>query len=314
MTGIEFMFRWVKSEKRLKDEKKLGDHIILDRPVEKIHYDENGVKVVTKAGKETKESIEIEAMYAISTIPLGVLQREPADVGYVTFDPPFPKDKLAAIKDFKMGNYEKIYVQFDTNFWGDKEVLMSVNIDRPPSESIMTWGLNLDIPKYFPGSKMLTFHCMGITARRIANETTEKLKQEVYDIMNQMFPGKATFPTNLVVTTWTIEPFSYGSWSAMPKRYGQPGFSKEEWSIVRRHEKMLFFAGEHTSYNYGFVHSAYQSGHDVAEDVLIAMGKAQPNNSTARKFCPTKMYDPVTPMPMPPMTPSTPPSPPRKMG
>ena len=63
--------------------------------------------------------------------------------GDVKFNPPFPPEKREAINEFEVGNYEKLYVQFPYNFWGKKEVLMSINLDRPPTESIMTWGLNL---------------------------------------------------------------------------------------------------------------------------------------------------------------------------
>ena len=111
---------------------KFQDKIFRDRPVKKVSYTGQGVRVETKPGKASEEMI-IEAQYAISTIPLGVLQK-----GDVEFVPPFPENKNNSIKRFKMVNYEKIYVTFPENFWGNKEVLFSINTDRPPSESIMT--------------------------------------------------------------------------------------------------------------------------------------------------------------------------------
>ena len=218
----------------------------------------------------------IEAQYAISTIPLGVLQK-----GDVEFDPPFLKQKLDCIKGFKMGNYEKIYVQFPENFWGDKEVLFSINTDRPPSESIMTWGLNLDIDKYFKNSKMLTFHSMGPTARRIVEQDPESTMKEVDVIMRKMFPGKAVNASNILVTNWTNDEYAYGSWSAMPDK-----FSKSNWSEVRKNEQRLYFAGEHTSSNYGFVHSAYQSGQQTAKEVFNDIKNIPKPPTTERQYCP----------------------------
>ena len=259
--------------------KKFIGKILKDRPVKKVSYSGQGVRVVTKPGKASDEMI-IEAQYAISTIPLGVLQK-----GIVEFDPPFSTDKNDSIKRFKMGNYEKIYVQFPENFWGDKEVLFSLNTDRPPSESIMTWGLNLDIDKYFKNSKMLTFHSMGPTARRIAEQDDEITKKEVNMIMRKMFPGKAVNASNILVTNWANEEYTYGSWAAMPEK-----FSKTDWSLVRQNEKRLYFAGEHTSSNYGFVHSAYQSGEQTAKEIYYEINNVPIPPTTVRKFCPGNIY------------------------
>ena len=259
------------------DEKaeKFKGKILKDRPVKKVSYSAKGVTVETKKGKDNVAMI-IEAQYAISTIPLGVLQK-----GDVEFVPPFSENKTNSIKRFKMVNYEKIYVQFPENFWGDKEVLFSINTDRPPSESIMTWGLNLDIEKYFKGSKMLTFHSMGPTARRIAKQHPDKTKEEVDVIMRQMFPSKAVNASNILVTNWTNDEYAYGSWSAMPEK-----FSKLDWSEVRKNEKRLYFAGEHTSSNYGFVHSAYQSGEQTAKEVYNDINNVSKPPPTERQYCP----------------------------
>ena len=261
------------------------DKIFKDRPVISITYHglpHGGVEVVAKQGNNTKDWLEIDAEYVISTIPLGVLQK-----GDVKFYPPFSPRKLNAIKGFKMGNYEKIYAQFPENFWGKKEVLFSINTGRPPSESIMTWGLNLDINKYFPGSRMLAFHLMGPTARKIAEQDKEKTKKEIDVIMKKMFGDDAKEASDILVTNWSIQPYTYGSWASMPERY-----RKLDWSLVRQNEGRLYFAGEHTSYNYGYVHSAYESGIKAAKDILEKIqNKDDAKNSTnIRRYCPGNMY------------------------
>ena len=246
----------------------------------KISYSNRGVTVLAKPGVKTEREIQIDADFAICTIPLGVLQKED-----VEFNPPFSNEKMDAINHFRMGNYEKIYAQFPYNFWGDKEVLMSVSLDVPPSGSIMTWGLNLDIDKYFKGSHMLTFHSMGSVCRNMAKQGYTETREKVYTMMKNMFGEKATYPSQILVTNWTYDPYSYGSWSHMPY-----GFSKLKWALVRKNEKRLYFAGEHTSYNYGFVHSAYQTGLKVAEDIYNIIFDVHESPSSQRQFCPTNMY------------------------
>ena len=68
------------------------------------------------------------------------------------------------------------------------------------------------------------------------------------------------------------------------------GYSKLKWQLVRKNEGRLFFAVEHTSYNYGFVHSAYETGKEVARQIYNDINGFDISPSTARKFCPTNMY------------------------
>ena len=98
--------------------------------------------------------------------------------------------------------------------------------------------------------------------------------------MRQMFPSKAVNASNILVTNWTNDEYAYGSWSAMPEK-----FSKSDWSEVRKNEKRLYFAGEHTSSNYGFVHSAYQSGVQTANEVLNDINNVSKPTTTERKYC-----------------------------
>lgn len=258
----------------------MEERVILDQPVTSITYSDQQVSIVTKNGDKKAGGLQILADYAICTIPLGVLQK-----GDVKFNPPFPPEKREAINEFEVGNYEKLYVQFPYNFWGKKEVLMSINLDRPPTESIMTWGLNLDNEKYFKGSNILSFHSMGSTGRRLARQDDHSTMKEVDTNMKRFFGDKAEPPIRIIKTNWTYDPYSYGSWSHMPYGYG-----KLKWQLVRKNEGRLYFAGEHTSYNYGFVHSAYQTGQDIAEKIYNSIAGVSSPSSSARKFCPSNMY------------------------
>ena len=131
---------------------KFAKNIMLNELVIGIDYSDEGVTVTTE-NSERNTVTTIKANYAICTLPLGVLKNP----GRLAFNPAFPQDKLGAINGYTMGNYAKIYVKFPQNFWGNNEVLMYVGKELPEN-SIVTWGLNLDHPKYFDGSKMLTFH------------------------------------------------------------------------------------------------------------------------------------------------------------
>ena len=235
-----------------------SNSIIFNQKVNKIKYSEEGVQVITEDGTK------IDADYAICTVSLGVLQNNS-----IKFDPDFDEKKQKAISRLEMGFYAKIYVTFPENFWGDDEVLMYVSEDQKPHESIMTWCLNLDHPKYFHGSKMLTCHSMGETAKRLESQTTAETTDEVNDIMEHAFRGVGAAERtveNIHVTSWSNNSLFYGAYSDVPVDVTQ-----EELDLVKKNVGRLYFAGEHTADNKGFVHSAYDSGKLVAEAIIADM-------------------------------------------
>jgi polyamine oxidase len=248
-------------------------NVLLNERVTKVNYSTGGVQIKSEKGTT------INADYVICTIPLGVLKTKD-----VIFEPPFSDEKQEAIDGLGMGFYEKIYVIFPTMFWNDSsEVLIYISENETAHDSIMTWGLNLDHKKYFPGSKMLTFHSMGDTAKRVAGQPLKKTLDEVNAIMVKMFGNNATTANKIHVTNWTYNRNSYGSWSAMPY-----GYSKRKYEIARKNEGRLHFAGEHTSvtHNYGFVHSAYLTGKETAEKIFNEINQIYSSFPPWRSGCP----------------------------
>jgi polyamine oxidase len=61
--------------------------VLYNTGVSGVHYGPEGVTVVTKSGQA------IAADACVFTVPLGVLKAE-----HISFDPPLPKPKLAAIR------------------------------------------------------------------------------------------------------------------------------------------------------------------------------------------------------------------------
>lgn len=205
---------------------------------------------------------KVRAKYVICTVPLGVLQRK-----VIHFHPPLPTKKLAAIHSFKMGIYAKVYLQFPINFWGQNETLLIVG----EPVGFLTWALNLDHPKYFPGSNMITFLFVGDIAVRIESQDVKKTE---YELMTELRKLRKSIPDPLRihVTNWTNNPFSYGSYSAWPI-----GFTYGQWKEIIKNEGRLYFAGEHTSEQFtSMVHGAFMSGKNVAN---VIQNDIQANNA-----------------------------------
>merc|ERR1712087_332246 len=153
---------------------KFGQH------VSKVEYSSNSVAVTTNDGSIYK------ADYVISTLPLGVMKHRDAPTA-VTFDPPFPADKLAAIDEMGMGNYAKVYLQFDHNFWGNTETFAIAGLPIEGVNKYLTWGINLDHPKYLPGSKILSFHMASDVARLIESQPAEVTQVQIMKELRFLF-------------------------------------------------------------------------------------------------------------------------------
>lgn len=100
--GYSQLVHWLRSE--FED---AGGLIELGDPVKRISKDgDQGVTIATAS------DASYAADYAISTLPLGVMQ-----AGDVTFDPPLPPRKLESLKKLGFGLLNKVMLVYDQPFW-----------------------------------------------------------------------------------------------------------------------------------------------------------------------------------------------------
>ncbi|MBK9179769.1 MAG: FAD-dependent oxidoreductase [Acidimicrobiales bacterium] len=141
-----------------------GLEVLLERPVARIDWSDDGVTVVDADG---------EAMAAdrvVVTIPLGVLQ-----TGAVAFEPPLPEDKRTAVEAIGMGLLDKVWLRFDEQFWSD-EALMWTRV-APAGEPFTEW-FNL---APLTGQPVLLALLGGPLAREWATRSDEEVEQAALD-------------------------------------------------------------------------------------------------------------------------------------
>ena len=230
-----------------------------------ISYNNSGVKVIaivngvknaeSKSMKQENARIQVRAKYAICTVPLGVLQK-----GKIAFSPSLTIKKMASINGMKMGNYAKVYLRFPYNFWGEKEHL--IILGEPIG--LASVGINLDHPKYLPGSKTITFHSVGDNAVNVESQDVQKTQLDIMRELQTLYTYTIPEPDDIYVTNWTHNPFSYGSYSALPI-----GFTSTMWEELRKNVSNLYFSGEHTNENHSAtVHGAFDAGRMTAKTIL----------------------------------------------
>jgi len=222
--------------------------IELGQMVTQVNYSNSSVIVSTAQG------MQVNAEYAICTVPLGALQKRTVD-----FFPPFSDSKLAAIDGMWFGYYAKVDMKFSYNFWGTDENI--IIIGEPVG--YMTWGLNLDHPKYFPGSNTVTFHFAGEIAQRVEAQSVTITQLEVMEQLRSQFGNDIPEPLDIYVSNWSNDPLSYGSFTDWPL-----GYTEDEHNLMQANEMRLYFAGGHLSPEFfGFLHGAWESGLKIGEMV-----------------------------------------------
>lgn len=240
--------------------------LMLNTVVKNITYSNTGVTVHNIDGSC------VAADYAICTFSVGVLQNEA-----VAFHPALPAWKQRSIAAFQMGTYTKIFLQFppDQVFW-DQDTQFLLYADPVERGYYPVWQ-SLDGPGFLKGSGILFATVVYDQSYVVEAQSEEKTKQQVMAVLKSMF-GKVPEPTAFMLPKWSLEPWTYGSYSNWP-----PGTTLEEHENLRANLGRLYFAGEATSTEYyGFLQGAYFEGSEAAQTIADCMNDTAGCNDYAR--------------------------------
>ena len=112
LTSSGFKYIFVQEARELFGENLDDPRLHLSTTVKNIDYSDNSSVAVT-----TDKGIFTASKYVVSTMSLGVLQHQD-----VSWTPKLPDWKKEAIFTFNMATYQKIFLLFPTQFWGDEQV------------------------------------------------------------------------------------------------------------------------------------------------------------------------------------------------
>ncbi|KAG9023183.1 hypothetical protein FS837_005915 [Tulasnella sp. UAMH 9824] len=240
-----------------------ASNILLSSTVKDVTYDDSGCAVKLESGDILK------AKYCLVTFSVGVLQH-PEDV---KFEPAFPAWKQEAIDTMKMGTYTKIFLQWEEKFWDDNE--MGLYADPYRRGYYPVWQ-SLDHERFFPGSGIYFVTVTGDESERIENLSDEQVLEEVIGVLKNMYPGKdIPRPKNMHFNRWHNDKLTRGAFSNWPA-----SFYVEHQDNLRAPVKTLYFAGEHTSFEfYGYLQGAFLEGQKAGKAIaecLKSGGKGCP--------------------------------------
>jgi monoamine oxidase len=222
-----------------------GQEIRFETIVSSVEYNSGGVKITTNQGV-------FEAFEVIITVPLGVLKR-----GSIKFIPELPAAKTRAISNLGFGVLDKTILRFPRNFWADAEADLIAFIGQTRGQWAETYDLST-----VTGEPVLVMFNAGGVARSFAQQNESIVVSSAMQALKTIF-GKIPEPSNAILTRWSNDPFTWGSYSSL-----KAGSTPADIAALAAPIGRLHFAGEATSRAHlATVHGALQSGQRVADEI-----------------------------------------------
>jgi monoamine oxidase len=221
-------------------------NIHLNEVVNQVEYDEHGVTITTKNNL-------YHSKYVVVTLPLGVLQNNS-----VQFLPALPHKKQIAIKNLRMGYFNKICLLFDKPFWNLGTEWIA---KMPDTQELNTNYEILNLYKYTQ-QPILIFFTAGSFSQELEKWTDQQVIDYFMRILNSIYQSNVSRLAGYLITRWGKDPFACGSYSYPSITARIEDYQELAEPILNR----LFFAGEATNVNNSStVHGAYISGITAAK-------------------------------------------------
>jgi monoamine oxidase len=235
------------------------------------------------AGADPQAHDDFSVAAVVVTVPLSILQLQ--NGGGISFVPPLPPAKQAAVEKLTMGNVLKINLRFRERFWetaklwdkdGERVSFHEAGFFHYPDAPLPTWWTQLPIR-----APLLVGWTGGPRADRVragsggdrATPATDQVLDQAIQSLSMIFRMPASEIEQQLEATfmhdWASDPFSLGAYSYVPVN----GLAAQK-ELSLPLDNKLYFAGEATcSGHIGTVHGAIQSGQRAAAEVLQTLGQ-----------------------------------------
>jgi monoamine oxidase len=207
--------------------------------------------------KQDRSTKTVVADKVVMAIPFSVL-RSSVDISQAGFK----ALKRTAIAELGMGTNSKLHLQFTQRHW---EMLGCNGATFADTGYQNSW----DATRAQPGqSGILVNFTGGNIAARLGAGTPEEQARKFLRQLEPVLPGITDrWNGRTVVDCWADHPWSLGSYS-----YRQVGQYTKFAGVEAETENNCFFAGEHTSVEYGgYLNGAVVSGQTAARDLLAGL-------------------------------------------
>jgi monoamine oxidase len=239
--------------------RKPHESIRLRTVVSRIEWEPGAVHVDTSKGSYASKAI-------IITIPVGVLQARPGDIGAVSIHPALSRHE-EALSLISSGPVTRIMMLFREEFWQKGDLAQMSFLQGSDPDVQVFWTLS---PLRAP---MLVAWAGGRRGAALALLSVEERRDRALASAARLFRIPRAKLARLLVDFWThdweADPFARGAYS-----YPLVGGSMAGEMLTRPVRGTIYFAGEATvkEADSGTVHGALQSGHRAARQVARHLG------------------------------------------
>ena len=224
-------------------------NIQLGQIVKSINSSTAQVNVTTNKGSFTADRV-------IITVPLGVLKK-----GVIKFTPALPSKKTTAIAKLGMGNFNKCYLRFPSQFWPEEDWLEYI----PRQSEHGKWSQWLNLGRLTDQPILLGFNA-GDFGGEIEAWSDAQIVTSAMQRLRQIFGDDIPDPIGVQITRWSQDPFSYGAYSFF--KLGSTPVMRDD--LAAPVGNRLFFAGEATHKQmFATTHGAYLSGLKAANQAAL---------------------------------------------
>jgi len=224
----------------------MGLDIRLQQTVELVDYSAAAITIKT-------QDKSYQAKQVLVTVPVGVLQ-----TGSIEFKPQLSAEKQQALSVMGMGTLNKVWLEFDSVFWDDREVIFVIGDEQG---QFVNW---LNYHKVSDKPYLLGFNAAEY-GEQIEFQSDEEIIEDALLSLKNIYGELVQEPKSYFISRWKNDPFSRGSYSYL-RQGGRPKHRK---ILAEAVAAKLFFAGEATSSDFpATAHGAYNTGLREAKNIL----------------------------------------------
>jgi monoamine oxidase len=243
----------------------------------RIHYNtevtnvntDTNVITATKTVGHTTSTVKYQCKIIIDTMSIGVHQASLREnTNLVT---PLPSIQVqASLHKYHMAEYQKIFLQYKTKFWGDRAHFVLTPRDK---EFQVTSWTSMDDPLYYPGSRILLVSYNGPQSNMEINMQTSEYVRRITQELEFVFGSAANF-ANLTENGYyvgqdTYDPELRGCYSNRP-----PTLSEDEFRNMWAPVKGRYIPSGEAACDLlnGYVVGAYHIGGSAALRAMVNLG------------------------------------------
>ncbi len=247
-----------------------ADAVRLGWQLVSLAVENDGTQTLTFSGEGGTRTVTAD--HTILAVPLGVMKR--IDFSRARFD----ARKQATYAAMPMGVNGKLQLQFESRLWNGTGAWPG----RSTGESYADTGYQntWDVSRAQPGAQgILVDYLGGDVARsftpdrpfRTANDPrTRQYARRFLSQIEPVYPGlTALWNGRALMSTWYLNPFSFGSYS-----YWSPGYCQHYAGYEGVRQGNVHFAGEHCSVNFqGYMEGGAEEGQRAADEIIADLGR-----------------------------------------